>query len=185
MSGKLQTIVLTGFMGAGKTTVAASLARQLNCRAVDLDAYISQREGRSVPALIREEGEARFRELETAILREVLESNEACVVSLGGGAWALERNRALVAERECITIWLDASFTLCWQRITRARHQERPLASTRQATRQLYDARRPLYQLAALRIDVNAGRSAYKVAAEIIEALQKEQRFVDGEKIAD
>jgi shikimate kinase len=178
MSGKLQTIVLTGFMGAGKTTVAASLARQLNCRVVDLDALISEREGRSVAELIRDEGEARFRELETATLRELLESKEAGVISLGGGAWALERNRVLISEHECITIWLDASFQLCWQRITRALHHARPLAANRTQTRRLYDARRPFYQLASLRVDVNADRSAAKVAAEIIEALEKTQRSV-------
>lgn len=177
MTGKLPTIILTGFMGAGKTTVAASLARQLNCRMVDLDALIAEREGRSVPELIREEGEARFRELETEVLRELLERKEAEVVSLGGGAWAIERNRALIARHECLTIWLDASFALCWQRITRARQHERPLSRSRSETRRLYNARRPLYQLASLRVDVNAGRSAARVAAEIKEALDAERRF--------
>ncbi|MBD0325446.1 MAG: shikimate kinase [Pyrinomonadaceae bacterium] len=178
MTGKLPTIVLTGFMGAGKTTVAASLARQLNCRVVDLDALIAEREGRSVPALIREEGEARFRELETEVLRELLESREAGVIALGGGAWALELNRALIAQHECITIWLDASFALCWQRITRAQHHDRPLAAGRRETRRLYDERRPLYELASMRVDVNADRSAAKVAAEIIKTLEDEQRLV-------
>lgn len=171
-----QPIIITGFMGAGKTTVAASLARQLNCRLIDLDATIEQREGRSVPSLIKEEGEEQFRATETLVLRQVLEENSACVIALGGGAWTLERNRALIHEHDCLTIWLDASFELCWQRITRDKHSPRPLAGTRRSTRQLYDARRPLYELAALRVDVNAGRSAAKVAAEIVQALLSQQR---------
>lgn len=176
MSGERQTIVVTGFMGAGKTTVAASLARQLNCMLFDLDVLIEQREGRSVSEIIGDDGEARFRELETTALREALERQETGVIALGGGAWAFARNRALIAERDCVTVWLDASFELCWQRITRAQHSSsnnRPLARTRRGTRLLYDERRPLYELASMRIDVNADRSAAKVAAEIIRELQK------------
>lgn len=172
MSSKPQTIVLTGFMGAGKSTVAASLARQLHCPLIDLDEIIEQREQRSVPSIIREDGEEQFREVETSTLREVLESEAAKVIALGGGAWTLARNRALLSEHGCMTIWLDASFQLCWMRITRELQRDRPLGKTRRRTRQLYDERRPLYGLAALRIDVNAERSAAKVAAEIITRLE-------------
>jgi shikimate kinase len=172
MNSKPQTIVLTGFMGAGKSTVAASLARQLNCPLIDLDELIEKREQRSVPSIIREDGEAQFREVETLTLREALESEEARVIALGGGAWTLARNRALIIERGCITVWLDASFQLCWMRITRALQHDRPLGKTRRRTRQLYDERRPVYELAALRIDVNADRSAARVAAEIITRLE-------------
>jgi shikimate kinase len=171
MNRRFKTIVLTGFMGAGKTTIAASLARQLNCPLADLDALIFEREGRSVPALIREDGEAQFRATETSVLREVLERKMAGVIALGGGAWTLERNRALLREHDCHTVWLDASFELCWQRITRAQ-QDRPLARTRNATRRLYDKRRPLYELAALRVEVSEERSAAKAAAEIIQLLE-------------
>lgn len=175
MNSLPQTIVLTGFMGAGKTTIAASLARQLTCPLADLDAMISERERRSVPTLIREDGEARFRAIETSALREALESRAAeaasLVIALGGGAWTLERNRALIREHQGFTVWLDASFELCWQRITRTQ-EERPLARTRRDTRLLYDERRPLYELAALRVEVSEERSAAKVAAEIIQTLQ-------------
>lgn len=166
-----QLIVLTGFMGAGKSTVAASLARQLNCPVIDLDELIEQREKRSVASILREDGEAQFRQTETAVLRQVLAEKTAGVIALGGGTWAIERNRALIREHGGLSVWLDASFTLCWQRITRVKH-DRPLARTRAQTRQLYDERRPLYELAALRIDVSVERSAAKVAAEIIRALQ-------------
>jgi shikimate kinase len=171
MTDKRPTIVLTGFMGAGKSTVAASLARQLNCPLVDLDQMIERREQRSVASLITDDGEARFREVETSALREVLESAEAKVIALGGGAWALERNRALIKEHGCVTVWLDASFQLCWMRITRELQRERPLGKTRSLTRRLYDVRRPLYELADVRVDVNSERSAARVAAEIITRL--------------
>lgn len=172
-------IVLTGFMGAGKTSVAAALARQLNCRAIDLDEIIARREKRSVAALIRENGEAQFRETETQVLRLMLEQGTARVIALGGGAWTLERNRALITAHDCLTVWLDASFELCWKRITRTR-EDRPLARNRRSTRQLYDERRPLYELAALRVESNEGRSANAVATEIARALQGQQDFVNG-----
>lgn len=166
-----QSIILTGFMGAGKTAVGAALARQLNCEAIDLDKLIAEREGRSVPEIISEEGEAYFRARETSVLRELLERKTRGVISLGGGAWALERNRALIIEHGCYTIWLDASFELCWKRITRDK-DVRPLARSRSGARRLYDERRPLYELAQLRVDANLERSAFKVATEIVEAFR-------------
>jgi shikimate kinase len=111
-----EPVVITGFMGAGKTTAAAALAERLHCRALDLDEFIAGRHGRTAQMIIDEEGEPRFRELETEALREALRT-DACVIALGGGAWTIERNRALVAEHGGLTVWLDAPFELCWERI--------------------------------------------------------------------
>ena len=58
-------VVITGFMGAGKTTVAAALAERLGCRAIDLDEFTAGREGRTAQMIIDEDGEPRFREIET------------------------------------------------------------------------------------------------------------------------
>lgn len=167
-----QRVVLTGFMGAGKTTVAAALARQLNCRAIDLDEIISQHELRSIPALIEGDGEAQFRATEARILRVVLENKTASIIALGGGAWTQAQNRALLAAHDCFTVWLDAPFELCWQRIIGA-EDKRPLARDRRSAHRLYDERRPLYELADLRVSVSADRSADDVAVEIIQALQR------------
>ena len=169
---KQQRVVLTGFMGAGKSTVAAALARRLNCRAFDLDEIISQHERQSVPALINGAGEEQFRATETRFLRIVLENKTASIIALGGGAWMLERNRALLKEHDCLTVWLDAPFELCWQRISSAK-DERPLARDRQSARRLYDERRPLYELADLRISASDDKSADDVALEIIQALRQ------------
>jgi shikimate kinase len=159
-------------MGAGKTTIAAALARQLNCRAIDLDEIISQHEKRSVPALITEDGEAQFRATETRILRIILENKTASIIALGGGAWTLAQNRALLAAHDCLTVWLDAPFELCWRRIINA-EDARPLARNLESARRLYDERRPLYELAALRVSIDADKSADDAAAEIIRALRR------------
>ena len=170
MSAGGRRIVITGFMGAGKTTVAKALAAHFNCRMIDLDYIITERERRSVPALISEEGEERFREAEHSALRVVLEMNRARVIALGGGAWTLRANRALITEHDCFTVWLDAPFELCWQRIIES-EAVRPLARDRETAQRLYDERRAVYALAEMRIKADAERSAEALAAEIVSAL--------------
>jgi shikimate kinase len=159
-------IVITGFMAAGKTAVARALAAELQCAWLDLDEFIAARERRSVPAIIDADGEAHFRELETAALRAAL-ATDARVLALGGGTWTVARNRTLIAAHNCVTVWLDAPFELCWQRIT-ASADMRPLARDVAAARTRYDERRVCYQLAAHHIRVSAAAGAHETAAEIL-----------------
>jgi shikimate kinase len=170
MSTQELRIVITGFMAAGKTSVAQALARRLDCRMIDLDYLISERERRSVPALISDEGVEQFREAERRALGVVLEMNRARVIALGGGAWTIAENRALIAEHNCFTIWLDAPFELCWQRIIES-EEVRPLAQDRESAERLYGERRPVYALAGLHIYATQGKSIEDLAGEIIKAL--------------
>ena len=163
-------VVIVGFMGAGKTTLARELARLRGCRAVDLDELVAAREGRDPRRLIEEDGEAAFREAETRALREALESAAAQVIALGGGAWTLERNRALVAASGYLTVWLDAPFELCWRRITEG-GMERPLARDRESARGLYEERLASYRLADLRLRVGEEDAASSLAARVAGAL--------------
>jgi shikimate kinase len=170
MSAEERRIVITGFMAAGKTSVAKALAARLNCRMIDLDYLISERERRSVPAIIDDEGEARFRAAERRALAVVLEMKRARVVALGGGTWTLSANRALIAEHSALTVWLDAPFEICWQRITGS-EEVRPLARDREMAERLYNERRAVYALAELHIAATHVKSIEDLAAEIILAL--------------
>jgi shikimate kinase len=161
-------IIITGFMCAGKTTVARALAAQLQCAWLDLDEFIAAREGRTVPAIIDEDGETRFREIETAAFYAALAS-DACIIALGGGTWPVRRNRALLAAHACLTFWLDAPFELCWQRST-TDNSVRPFARDRTIARARYDERRSYYQLAQHRID--AGASVDEIVKEILMKLE-------------
>lgn len=172
MNKPSQRIVLTGFMGAGKSTVAESLASRFDSRMIDLDALIAGREGRSITDIIDEDGEPRFREIETRALLDTLEYKDAHVIALGGGTWTLEHNRALIAEHDCITVWLDAPFELCWKRIT-SQHTLRPLARNQEKARQLYDLRISCYSQAMLRVEITFDKSIEDLTSSIIKSLPK------------
>lgn len=140
-------------MACGKTRVARELARRLNVAMVDLDESITEREGRSPAEIIVEDGEPAFRTLESNALRKLLQTNASGVIALGGGAWIEETNRKLINQYSCLSIWLDAPFEVCWKRIE-ASADDRPLGKTRQEALALYECRRPVYQLAAIHVQV-------------------------------
>lgn len=140
-------IVITGFMGSGKTMVARELARRLDLPMVDLDERITHTQGRSPAQLIVEEGEPAFRLIESAVLRELLLTGSANIIALGGGAWIQKTNRDLIEESGYLSVWLDTPFEVCWARME-ASGESRPLGRTKEQAKRLYDLRRPIYQLA-------------------------------------
>lgn len=146
-------IVITGFMGSGKSRLARELARRLNFEMIDLDDRVTERERRSPAQLIVDEGEEAFRVIESDVLRELLETDGAGVIALGGGAWIVDANRQLIDENNCLTVWLDAPFGLCWARIEMS-SEDRPLGRTRVQAQTLYDQRKPVYQLAKIHVQV-------------------------------
>ena len=163
-------IFISGFMGAGKTTVAQALARVLNRAAADLDQIIAAKEGLSPKEIIERHGEEAFREVETRILRELLDEGAVDVIALGGGAWTLRRNRELIRKHNGIAVWLDAPFELCWRRIMEGGNK-RPLALSERQARALFLKRTPLYELASVRIDAKEDKSAEEIALAIVTAL--------------
>lgn len=164
-------VVITGFMGAGKTTVGRALAHLLGETFIDLDDAVREFEGRGPRELIDEEGEDYFREAETRALRRVLERGEARVVATGGGAWTLARNRALTASHGCLSVWLDAPFDLCLRRIdTEGARDSRPNARDTERAGRLYEERLAAYRLADLRVPVTPQSSVEELAAEIAAA---------------
>jgi len=163
-------IVITGFMGSGKTSVARALGERLNCGSVDLDEEITELNARTPAELITQQGEVAFRDLETKALRHAL-NHGGRVIALGGGTWTITRNRELLEARKCLTIWLDVPFEVCWRRISAA-GVNRPLAPNRQQARGLFIERRPLYRLATTRIAVKGEIDAAEVARRVEELIQ-------------
>ncbi|MBV8856537.1 MAG: shikimate kinase [Acidobacteria bacterium] len=166
-------VVITGFMGAGKTTVGRALANLLGETFIDLDDAVREFEGRGPRELIDEEGEQYFREAETRALRLVLERGEARVVATGGGAWTLARNRSLTASHGCLSVWLDAPFDLCLRRIdTEGARDSRPNARDAERAARLYEERLAAYRQADMRVNVAPEAGAEELAEEIAAALR-------------
>jgi shikimate kinase len=158
-----QRIVLTGFMGVGKSTVARCLSYVLRTQRVDLDRYIESKEGKSVPEIVGENGIEHFRLLETKYLTEVLTQTEIRIIALGGGAWINEENRNLIAKCKCVTIWLESTFEHCWRNIKISK-QERPLAKDRAAVEKLFEERRKIYCLADWHLVVKPELTSFDLA---------------------
>ena len=140
-------------MGCGKTRVARELARRLDVVMVDLDDQITKRAGRTPAELIVEDGEPAFRAMEFDTLRHVLQIGEAKVIALGGGAWIQEANRRILDQHDCLSVWLDAPFEMCWTRFS-ASQEDRPLGRTRDQALALFEQRRPVYELANVHVAI-------------------------------
>lgn len=161
-------IVILGFMACGKTTAGQTLARQLECNFIDLDSQITETEGRSPAQIIEANGEAAFREVETLALRDLLQNRDARVIALGGGTWTIPANRTLVALHDCLTVWLDVPFELCWQRISDSKNTVRPLAPDYQTAHMRYESRGPIYALAEQHVSVSADDSVERIVEQIL-----------------
>lgn len=168
-----RAIVLVGFMGAGKTSVGSALAALLGWPFVDLDDRIAASEGRSIPAIFQQAGEAAFRRAETRALAELLRelpASGACVLALGGGAFTQQENIELLERNGSPVVFLDAPVEELRRRCA-PEGALRPLFRDENQFRQLYEARRRHYMKAALRVDTGA-KSVEQVASELIALLQ-------------
>src|SRR5438128_3861477 len=120
-------VILVGFMGAGKSSVGRLLARRMGRCFVETDDMITAREGRSIPAIFAERGEAHFRSLEEETVR-LLALKSGDVIATGGGLYCREgRPEALRAIGT--VVWLTGSFDVLYERARRV--GERPMLAGR------------------------------------------------------
>ena len=165
-----QRIVLTGFMGAGKSTVARFLAYMLGCKKIDLDSVIEETEKRKIAEIIQAEGLERFREIETENLRKILRESDAQIIALGGGAWTIEENRNLIKAHNLTTVWLESSFQHCWRNISLSK-RVRPLAQDKKQARKLFEERQKIYCLADWHFIIRPELTSFEVARQIAEEI--------------
>ena len=157
---KTDKVYLVGFMAAGKTTVARSLAKRLGWQAVDIDELIEQREHLSVSDIFARHGEGYFRALERQVLIEQT-SPRHVVVATGGGTFADVQNRAAI-NRDGVSVWLDVPLDRLVERVPA--DGRRPLAADRAGFERLYHQRRAAYEQAHVRLD--AGRASVDALVE-------------------
>ncbi len=163
-------IILTGFMGVGKTSVGTRLARDLGYVFVDTDLLIEADQKITITEIFSSFGEPYFRDVECRIIRQVLEG-EKQVVSTGGGAVIREQNRAAFRERG-LTVCLSARPEVVYERIRHETH--RPLLQVPDPLgriRELMAAREQYYRQADLVIDTS-DLTVDQVIAEIKERVR-------------
>lgn len=163
-------IALTGFMGVGKSSVSRHLANMVKATRIDLDTFIETNEKRKIAEIIDTDGVDRYREIETENLKQLLASNDARILSLGGGTWTIPANRELIRSHDFITVWLEATFQHCWLNITFSR-KDRPLARNKKRARELFEERRTVYCLADWHFVIRPGNTSYDVAREIADEI--------------
>jgi shikimate kinase len=149
-----KNIYLTGFMGAGKSTVGRRLAKSIGYRFADLDQLIVAREGKPIPEIFASHGEAYFRDCETAVLADQVRAVDT-VYATGGGIVARAENRALMKASGQV-VYLRAGWTTLQQRLSRG--SGRPLADPQKGwapIRLLWESRLSWYEEADLVIDTD------------------------------
>ena len=159
-------IVLTGFMGVGKSTVARHLSYLAKEKKLDLDDFLEKEEKRKIPEIIETDGLDFFRDVETKNLGKILNETKAKIISLGGGAWTTEENRTMIKDCGCVTVWLESTFDHCWRNISFSK-RERPLAKNKVQARKLFDERQKVYCLADWHFVINPGHNSFEVAKQI------------------
>jgi shikimate kinase len=149
----LRRVVLTGFMGAGKSTVGRLLAARLHWDFLDLDAHLEARANATIPELFALHGEARFRRLESAALASAL-GRANTILALGGGTPEELTNRLLLEQTPgTFTVFLDAPFPTLFDRCM-LQDIARPVLEDPVAAQLRFTHRHPLYcRLAGLTID--------------------------------
>ena len=160
---KGKRLVLTGFMGVGKSSVGRHLAQILHAERIDLDFFIEKNEKRKISDIIDVDGEAAYRTIESANLRKLLDEHEAQVISLGGGTWIVEANRELIKKKGLTSIWLESTFEHCWYNI-KFSHKERPLARDKEKAKKLFEDRKKIYCLADWHFIIKPEYSSYDIA---------------------
>jgi shikimate kinase len=173
-----ERLYLVGMMGVGKTTIGRLVAARLHWAHVDSDEQVTRRTGRTVREIFETDGEAAFREEESAALREAALGvpAEPAVVAVAGGAVLDEANRLTLARTGRV-VWLRAPSTVLAGRV-HAGADHRPLLGDDPAAAlaSLGAQRRPLYEeLADLVVDT-ADRNPTEIAEEIVRWLRSPER---------
>jgi shikimate kinase / 3-dehydroquinate synthase len=159
-------LILVGFMGAGKSTGARTLAAELAGEALDSDRELEHRLGEPIESFFDREGESAFRAREEEVVCELLERGDAPVIALGGGAVQSERVREALARHTVVHLEIETEDA--WRR---ASNKGRPLARDPARFEQLHRERGALYEAVADAVSPPGDRDVLRRALPFLRAL--------------
>ena len=122
----MRKIILLGYMGCGKSTIANRLSKITNIPYVDLDKSIEERTNLSINEIFEKHGEIYFRKLEREVFIELLNSSENLIIGLGGGTPCYANNHELLKGENILSIYLKASVETLFERLV-SNKSKRPL----------------------------------------------------------
>lgn len=169
----MKNIVLIGFMGVGKGSVAREIVKRTSMMALDTDDIIESIENRSIKEIFATEGEEYFRSLERKTARWLKKSVEGTIISTGGGFFKVPALRKVGT-----VVLLNAPFDVIYDRIVshpdaEKKLRKRPLFQDIDKARALYDIRLEQYlKVANIVIDVT-DKDVTNIAKEIIKKVKK------------
>jgi shikimate kinase len=164
-------LFLIGYRGTGKSAVAELVARQLGWEWIDADALLEEHAGRSIRQIFEKDGEARFRQLETQLLTELV-SRQGVVIATGGGVIVRPENRQLLKQAGTV-VWLTGDALTLWQRLqscdtTRDRRPNLTVGGLTEV-KELLAVREPWYAQCAHWVVSTVGISPQQVAQKIVQ----------------
>jgi len=165
-------IALIGFMGSGKTTVGKKLSKKMAIPFVDTDEMIVEREGKSIPEIFEQNGEAYFRNCEKEILQTIINTPGKQIISCGGGMAINDANRSLLKEH-CLVLWLYATPEATVKRINL---ESRPLLNVENPLEKaikLFGERKPFYAKASDVIFNTEKFDAESISDKIIDEINR------------
>ena len=166
MNGR--SLVLTGFMGTGKTSVGKIIAENLGREFVDMDAVIEAREGMSINRIFKTRGETYFRKLESELCVD-LGAKENLVIATGGGALVSAQNRA--AFSQAMIVCLDASVDEIISRVGRAKNRPMIAGDAQRRIVELLETRRAAYAQIENHVDTT-DKNVDQVAKDVMKLWQ-------------
>lgn len=173
-------IVLVGFMGTGKSTVAREIGEMVGKHSIDIDQFIEEQEAARISDIFQLQGENTFREIEKKVIKKITSQLETTVISTGGGVVLNEENIRNLKQTG-VVIWLKASPEEIYQRIKES--TERPLLKEDMSVNKiasLLQQRIPFYGKAADFIVETDEKSVKEICLEIVKKLgsvQHDRRY--------
>ncbi|WP_206812728.1 shikimate kinase [Paradesulfitobacterium ferrireducens] len=170
---KVRNIILTGFMGSGKSTVGKRLARTLGWEFIDTDLEIERITDMTVAEIFKRHGETRFRSEESLMVKRLMD-RENCVIATGGGTVLNPENQTLLAQMG-VVISLYAPVETILERV--GHRTDRPLLKTgREEIEALWEARQAAYARADYIVDTTE-KNIEEVEKEILVYLEEEDKL--------